>query len=386
MRIRAGLVLTGTVALLGALFATGIPAAQAVTETYRVQLDAKPPKGEPWDFMRIFPAVITVHQGDVIDAAWANPEAPHTATLVPSDDANAWRDANQGPGGPQDPSVYPYALQVLDTSVGGDDAEVILNPAVAAPTNPMCGADATTPCDFDGVSVASSGFMQGAGNHFFARVTAPVGTYSLLCLLHPGMQETINVVAASETIPSPQDVADEVHQEVQQAKRVDGPAADAQAQMVRSKELANGHRLWTIWAGGFSNGVSANEFPDAGLAVQPRDRIRVKGNFEIHTATFPLGSADTTPFILSQCEVAGPDTPATSPADCASPADFQLAFNPTAIMPTASNKLVAADSFVNSGLLTYGNSFTFIARKAGAYQMVCLVHGKMMSTTVSVHR
>jgi len=44
VRIRAGLVLTGTVALLVALFATGVPVAQAVTETYRVQLDAKPPK------------------------------------------------------------------------------------------------------------------------------------------------------------------------------------------------------------------------------------------------------------------------------------------------------------------------------------------------------
>jgi hypothetical protein len=114
------------------------------------------------------------------------------------------------------------------------------------------------------------------------------------------------------------------------------------------------------------------------------DELRVNGLEEIHTATFPLSAAATVPFTLTQCEVPGPDTPATSPADCASPSQFQVALNNQAVAPTPSNELRDPAAFVNGGLITTGQSATFLAAAPGTYSMVCLVHGPEMSTTITI--
>jgi plastocyanin len=388
MGTRAVRSLLALLALSLGLFASAIPVAQAGT-AYRVQLDAMPPTGESWSFLRFFPQAISVHQGDVIEAAWGGGGGPHTATLVPSADPNAWREANQGPPGPQDPSIYPYALMVPDTAVGGDDAaEILLNPSVAGPSDPTCGT-ATTPCGFDGTQVVSSGFQEAnpaSQPSLFVQVNAPVGTYTFLCLLHPGMQETVNVVASGTQIPSPADVASRITHQVKHATNVDAENADAQAQHVNKTHLSQGHFRYTVHAGGFSNNVSANEYVDNGLKVHVGDQIHVLGNYEIHTATVPKTSVKTVPFVMPVCEVTGPDTPAGSPADCTSPDKFQLVFNPTALAPTNSNKLSNPTKFVNSGLFAYGTSYTFDAAKAGVYRLVCLVHGPMMHLTISVSK
>lgn len=388
MRSHAGRSFAVALFVAVGLFAPAMPFAHAST-AYRVQLDAKPPKGEPWSYQRFFPAMISVHQGDVIQAAWAGNDSPHTATLVPAADATAWRASNQGPPGPQDPATFPYALQVPDTTVGGDDAtDVVLNPAVATPSSFACGTLAA-PCAFDGSGVVSSGFqVSDPANQpsFFVQVNAPVGTYSFVCLLHLGMQETVNVRASSATIPSPSDVATKITNQVRIATNVDAAAADVQAQQVKKNNIGHHDRRFTINAGGFSNGVTADEFVNSGLQVHVGDQVRVLGNYEIHTLTSPKSSFKTVPLIETVCEVTGPDTPAASPADCASPDQFQLMFNPTVLMPTTSNQLRDPAKFVNSGLLGFGQSFTFDAAKAGVYRMVCLVHGPMMHLTVNVEK
>lgn len=167
------------------------------------------------------------------------------------------------------------------------------------------------------------------------------------------------------------------------ARNYDGSIADDLAQTVKKTRVGPHHRF-TVWAGGFWNQVSADEYPDHSLNLHVGDRLRVLGNFEIHTATFPKSSSRSVPLITTQCEVPGRDTPATSPADCAAPTDFQLAFDNKAIMPTASNRLKSSTAFVNSGLLTYGSDNTFVARRPGTYTFVCLVHGPQMSETVHV--
>jgi len=363
-----------------------VPAARAAAATYRLQLDAKPPAGEPWSFLRLFPGgTLKVHQGDTVDAAWAGVGTPHTATAIPAGNANAWRANNQGPGGPVNPATYPWALQVPDGTVGGDDAEIDVNPAVAAPSDPSCGTS-LNPCGFDGTAVVSSGLQFSNPTdqpNFFVSVTAPVGRYSFLCLLHPGMQVRLQVVDDLTTIPSPDEVASTAKQQVRQARSGDGQIADDLAQTIKRTPDGD-HTRVTIWAGGFWNQVSADEYPDRTIRLSRGDRLRVLGNFEIHTATFPERSARTVPFILTQCEVAGPDTPAASPADCLAPTDFQLVFNSTAIIPTASNALRTRRGFVNSGLLAWGRSHDFVAKRPGTYTFVCLVHGPQMSDTVVV--
>lgn len=374
---RLSLVLSLSIAALG----IAGPAAHAGgSATYRLQLDAKPPKGEPWAFLRFFPSgKVSVHSGDVVKAAWAGTDTPHTATMVPAADPEAWRSDNQGPGGP-------FAVEVNDSTLGGDDNETVFNPAVAFPSSFACGT-AATPCNFDGSGIVNAGLQFSDPSNepsFFVQVNAPVGTYSLLCLLHPGMEVLLHVAPNGQSIPSPGQVSDRASAQLTVARKIDGEAADAQAQQVASKGLAGGGTRWTLSAGGFSNQVTANEYPDDGLKIHVGDQLRVTGTGEIHTATFPASAFDSHPLIVPQCEVPGPDTPAASPADCSDPSKFELAENPSVIGPTASNDLSDPSTFVNSGIVVGPTSFTFDATAPGIYQMICLVHGPEMETTLRV--
>ena len=380
-------VFSAAAALLGAVLLIG-PAAAGDPLTDRVKLDARPPAGEPWSFLRFFPRELSVHPGDVVEAAWGGLGAPHTATAIPSGNIPAWVAENQGPPGPQDPSEYPWALQVPDTTVGGDDGEVVLNPAVAAPTDPSCGT-AKDPCEFDGSSVVNSGFQfsaPGAQPSFSVQVTAPVGEYAFVCLVHPGMQMDLNVVGGGTSIPSPPEVATQVASQIDRAREVDGPTADDLAQTVKRTHLPSGHTRLTMWAGGFWRQVSADEFPDDTIVAHVGDRLKMLGNFEIHTATFPAASAATVPFVTTGCEVKGPDTPATSPADCDAPQDFRVVFNAEAVLPTPNAFLRSPEHFVNSGIVTWPDAHVFVARQPGFYDFVCLVHGPSMSGSIRVFR
>ena len=274
--------------------------AGAVGQSFTVKVDGTPPTGDPWAFLRFFPgASLRVHAGDVIDFAWAGTDTPHTATLVPDADPAAWRQDNQGQGGAfQDP--------IPDSVVGGDDGDLIENPAVVAPTDPTCGTE-TAPCSFDGTSVVSSGFQfsnPSAQPSFFASVDAPVGTYSFLCLLHPGMEDVLKVVPDATTIPTPAEVDTKAAKQLTKAINVDGAAAALQAQTL-AVAVGGAHTKVLINAGGFSNQVSANEFPDNPVKVNVGDRIVFSGTGEIHTATFPKKSFKTTPFMVPGLRATG---------------------------------------------------------------------------------
>jgi hypothetical protein len=273
----AALGLVGMFAPMASAGVRGIPA------PFTVQLDAQPPAGEPWEFQRVFPHALSVHSGDVILSQWAGTGAPHTATFVPAADAETWRQQHQGPGGD-------YSFIVPDSAVGGDDPELVLNPAVVAPSSFSCGGP-ENPCAFDGSSVVNSGFQFSDPSNqpaFAVQVTAPVGSYSMLCLVHPGMEIPVRVVSHGTVIPSPAAVTARANDEVEHAIDVDGPTADAQAQQVLTTDLGGGHTRWTITAGGFSNQVSADEFVDSGLTIRVGDQLTITGKEEIHTATTPL--------------------------------------------------------------------------------------------------
>jgi hypothetical protein len=92
------------------------------------------------------------------------------------------------------------------------------------------------------------------------------------------------------------------------------------------------------------------------------------------------------PFITTQCEGKGPDTPAASPFDCDSPTDFQIAFNDEASLPTERSNLTDPDRFVNSGVITWPDAHVFVAKQPGFYDFICLVHGPSMSGSIRVAR
>jgi plastocyanin len=375
--LHAGL-LTAVIALT--LGTTGLsPVAAQGSATYHAQLDATPPAGEPWAFLRIFPGPqLTVHQGDVVESTSVSVDTPHTATFVPTADPNGWRADNQGPGGA-------YAPIEPDFLSGGDDNNLVVNPAVGFPTNPTCGAQ-NDPCAFDGNAIENSGIINpnpGAPNSTFTLISAPPGTYSLLCLLHPGMQTLLRVVPAGRSIPTPGEVGQRTRSQARTAVQTDGPVADARAQAVGVKNQGGGHVLWTIRAGGFYKNASANEFVNSGLTVHVGDSLKVNGNFEIHTATFPAGAADRVPFIVPKCERPGKD----GNPPCRDPSTLELTINNRALNASQSNVLNDPAAFRSSGLFTDpSSSFTFLAKRPGTYTMVCLVHGPEMSTVITVEK
>ena len=54
MTVRVRMVAAGIAAALAMTIAIQ-PATAAVAQTFRLQLDARPPVGEPWSFLRFFP-------------------------------------------------------------------------------------------------------------------------------------------------------------------------------------------------------------------------------------------------------------------------------------------------------------------------------------------
>jgi plastocyanin len=369
------------VGLIGATVGMVAPDVRAAAQTFTVNVDGQPPTGEPWAFLRFFPGPeLSVHQGDVVDFAFSATDTPHTATLTPSADPEAWRKANQGPGGP-------YETEVADSTVGGDDKSVVLNPAVGAPSDPTCGTQAN-PCAFAGSGVMNSGIQfpnPSAQPSFFVAVNAPVGTYSFLCLLHPGMEVPLNVVANATAVPSPDQVSASAAKQLKNATNTDGKTADAIAQTVKITPTTTGD-IFKVRAGGVSNNVSANEYPDHPVKVHTGDQVRFIGMPEIHTATFPRSAVKDPKYAFIQgfCEQPGADVPAQSPTDCTDPTKFESVFNPLALAPSKKNGLSDPSAFRNSGLLVPGTFATFIAKKPGVYTFVCLVHGPEMTSKIKV--
>jgi len=369
------------IGLVGVTVGAAAPGVFAAAQTYTVNVDGQPPTGEPWAFLHFFPNTqLSVHQGDVIDFAFAATDTPHTATLTPSADPEAWRSTNQGTGGP-------FETEVPDSATGGDDQSVVLNPSVGFPSDPTCGTSGN-PCSFGGSNVVNSGVQfpnPAAQPSFFVAVNAPVGTYSFLCLLHPGMEVPLNVVASGTAVPSPDEVSATAAKQLKKATNTDGKTADAIAQTVKIVHTTTGD-IYKVHAGGLSNNVSANEYPDKPVKVHTGDQIRFIGMPEIHTATFPKSSVKDPANALIQmfCEQPGADTPAQSPADCSDPTKFELVFNPAVLAPTKKLTLNDPKAFRNSGLLVPGVVASFVAKKPGTYTFVCLVHGPEMTSKIKV--
>ena len=154
------------VLLLGGVVAGIAPAAGASPATYRVQADTFPPGQEPWEFTQFFPSGgLTVHQGDLVDATFSG-FGFHTATLVPSAHPEAWRGTWQAPGAP-------FAVEVRDNALGGDDNEIVFNPVAIADRH-KCGKATSSPCTFNGTDPLNAG-GHGSGQSFFVRIAAPPG-------------------------------------------------------------------------------------------------------------------------------------------------------------------------------------------------------------------
>jgi plastocyanin len=215
-------------------------------------------------------------------------------------------------------------------------------PSVFDPTN-AARAGGTS---YDGSTYTSSGFLLQGGTY---SLTFPKpGTYTYLCLIHPGMQGTIVVQPAGSPYPTTQTAIDAAGATQEASDLALGSAAVAAFPFT-----AGGPHL----AAGMSPGLNTGKSPITVLRFIDGDTV------DQTSVTVPVGSSVTWTNLSS-------NEPHT--------VTFGIANQP---FPTISNSAPASGGttydgthIVNSGVLPSGASFTLTFLAKGTFTYHCLFH------------
>jgi plastocyanin len=346
------LVLTvgATLALLALLLVHSAAGTVRAAETWEVQVGAAMPfgmeamaGGAPSDHMAMRssgqivaqafgPDPLTIHTGDSVTFTWAASDVPHTVTF--------------NSGQPPLPDMLP----------GPGQGELTLGPASAPAGLPSPDATSVT---YDGTFRLSSGLrMRGAT--LTVTFTRP-GRYGYVCTIHEGMRGEIDVVDPS--VPLPETPAQAKARGQATLAALLGMTQEM-ADQVRSVSLGSLHTVAAGVGSGF--GGSAIMFVPGDITVRRGDQViwTVTDPFEIHTVTFTSG-ANPPAFVDVRPQPQGPPL-IVIPANVASP---------------AGGTTYTGTGYVNSGIITPGNSFILrIDAPPGTYMYHCLVHPSMHGT------
>jgi plastocyanin len=359
-------------------------------------MPAAVPAGHLWGFNDFFPRSLTVHTGQTVQFVLAG---FHTATLMPKgSSAVAELNAN---------GVVTSDADDVTANPGGQTHTQLRIPAIL-PTSQTCGT-AKAPCSFTGAAVVSSGAPLGpTTGPFVVTINAPVGVYTLLCRIHPGMTATIRVAPASAPVTTAAALAAGVKRQVA-ADVTAGLLAEKQGSVVSSSTLPDGHTLWMVNVGASSPArhVTILEFLPGTLSVQPGDLVTWTSPAvnEPHTVTFP-GDLHTDQVPLCEDATTGTDTPArptvippTGPFDFAcgtrpGPAD-EVELAPGNGVRTIASPATISDSGVLASAAARAaydlpasaafSSWTIgvsASAPAGTYTFVCQIHEGMKGTLV----
>jgi plastocyanin len=265
------------------------------------------------------PTTLTINQGDTVTWKW-NAFA-HTVSFLS--------------GGPRPPIVMP------------SDAGWLFNPAVAFPSGGP---------SYDGTGFVNSGLLESKGSSFALTFTK-AGSYTYVCLLHPGMDGTVVVQPAGSASPMTQAQVDaqanaELYAKVSQAEQ------DLEGAQLTSKANPNGTTSYTVVNGVGGNQATVLRFLPVDVTVKAGDTVTWLGTdpHELHTVTFYDASGKVPDFVVPQPQPNGP---------------------PKLAIPHAApegDKEVDSQELYNSGLLGPGQSYTFTFPKPGVYTYVCLIH------------
>jgi plastocyanin len=266
------------------------------------------------------PSTITVNEGDTIN--WTmNADFSHTVSFLS--------------GGPRPPDVMP------------SDTGVLFNPAIAFPSGGP---------SYDGTGFVNSGLLQGK-RPSFALTFTKVGSYTYVCLLHPGMAATVVVQPAGSTYPMTQAQVDaqanaELYAKLSQAEQ------DLEGAQLASKANSNGTTNYTVVNGVGGNQATVVRFLPVDVTVKAGDSVTWLGTdpHEIHTVTFYDPAGKVPDFVVPQPQPNGP---------------------PKLVIPHGApegDREVDSQELYNSGILAPGQSYTFTFPKPGVHTYVCLVH------------
>ena len=341
-RLRRIGITAAAVAITGMWLPASVAQGQAAAATVTIGVDNVNPAGHNFEYTDYFPrAGVNVHAGDVVHFAWnpgASSDSLHTATLLKSGETPQQADAANPP--------------LIPDADDGPASPPLQNPAVFGPTNPPPGSgapgacgDAATPCTFDGTHDLSSG-ANTAGSDFSVRLapTLGVGTYTVTCLIHPGMFGTFSVVAGTVPDSTPAELSAGSASQYS-ADTAEATAAEAGAHATSTPNPDGTHTIHAFAGVGTAH-TEVLEMLPKDLQVAKGDKVNwlAPSAKEIHTVTFPAGNAGDPidPFSLPpQCEGAKADTPApgANPPDFGCPGGPPAAESPTLVTPVGPTTL-----------------------------------------------
>lgn len=299
-------------------------------QTYAISMDQASPEGEKLQFSAYYPGSVKVSPGDTIVVTNSSTEAPHTVTL----------------GVKADRSDQP-ALFVPEENPAA------FGPCASdqAPTPELKECASTELPEFDGTGYWNSGLLQPASapdeagaKEVEVRLASDIeaGDYAMVCVLHPFMNGTVQVVDEGERESAEAVVdagASAASDALSAAEDIEEPAGERDESSV------------SVAAGWGDRVIAVNRFAPAEIEVATGTTVRwsVESPYEPHTVTF--------------------ESPYEQPADPAS-------FEPGGVASGGDY----AGGFANSGLLgpeggpfnagPYDLTFT----TAGEYTYVCTLH------------
>jgi len=296
---RLGIAVIASGLVLGAQpFAIASVAAASPTLTITADRAAAIPAGHNWSYNDFFPRTISVRQGATVRFSI---QGFHTSTLLPAGmSATAAR-----------VSMGLLAADADDTAVNPNGSpHTQLNLAAAFPIPGGCGS-AASPCTFNGTAPISSGApLTGPIAPLNVKVTAPVGFYRYVCLIHPQMQGWLAVVPGQFQATTPAQLKARVRAQVR-ADRAAGFAAEKASSTPHSKLNLDGTRTWFMTAGtGSPDGrVTILEMLPRNLTIKRGDKVSwvSRATNEPHTITFPTELHSD---MVAMCENGATDTPA----------------------------------------------------------------------------
>jgi plastocyanin len=361
--------------LVGALW--GPAPAFAAASPFLVTADrpGAVPSGHNWSFNDFFPRTFSVHRNQVLAFSL---QGFHTATLLPKGVTEA-----------QDRNLR--RVMKLDSDDTGRNPngtrKATLEFPPLSPTSFTCG-DQSNPCPFNGAAVVSSGLPAGPGA-FYVKVTAPVGTYSFLCRIHPGMVGSLSVVGTAAHATSDSERRAKVVAQLR-ADRHDGFAAEAAASTAAVRRNADGTRTWLLTAGTGTVHTAVLEMLPRNLNIRKGDTVawRTPEVNEPHTVTFPM---DLGTEMLPKCEAAGGvDTSCFGPPD-----ELELGGG-NGVRSISSPSTVSDSGWMQSHAMDTALHLPFDAARVqwsvrftnaapGTYHYMCQIHGDGMSGNLIVH-
>jgi plastocyanin len=348
------------------------------------------PTGHNWTYNDFFPRTLAVHQNQTIQLAV---KGFHTVTLLP---------AGVGPNaGRHQQGLLKNDPDDTTRNVNGS-THSLLDLSAAFPKPGGCGTS-STPCPFNGTSTVSTGApLFGPVPVMTVKITAPLGTYRFICLVHPSMNGWLAVVANSKSATSASQAAAKSAAQAAADRRA-GFLAESIANIARSHLNADGTRTWLMAAGTSTpdGHVAIDEMLPKKLNIHKGDKVvwDSRAVNEIHTVTFPTELHTDIAFV---CEAGTVDTPAfpavlppTSPADfsCGGPpVEFENGggngrHHVTSPTTVSDSGVIASDT----ALAGFGVPLTaaretwkvsFVAASRTTYHYLCQVHAGMVGTIV----